>query len=103
MAVMAVTFRIDTQATALGDPQSRWASVDRAVKAGTKSITWNEATAFYLIHSDLTPSALAEHLVASSKLDVRTDMIACISISEKTYCVLGDFDGDGLDALMRTL
>lgn len=103
MAVIAVTFRIDSETTALGDPSSRWTSVDKAVKSGTKSITWNEATAFYLIQSDLTPLALAESVVASSKLDIRADMIACISMSDKSYAVLGEHDRKGFDALIKLL
>ncbi len=97
MALFAITFRIDYDATY----DSRYESVVNAIKAESTSTYWDEPTSFFLIESGKSSAGLAESIDAASTLDGRKDLLLVINLSQRGYKPIGNVRDADLHKLME--
>ncbi|MBY0560703.1 hypothetical protein [Hyphomicrobium sp.] len=97
MSIHAITFRIHEDSSY----QTRWNSVNEAIKKETSSTYWAEPTSFFLIESSKNSQQLASAIDANSSFANDRDLLLVTNLSEKGYTAIGKVKDGDLHVLMK--
>ncbi|MFZ5720206.1 MAG: hypothetical protein ACOY5Y_12185 [Pseudomonadota bacterium] len=99
MAIYAVSFRLDYD----GNYDTRYERLTNAIRAEANGPRyWEESTSFMLLESNKQPSALADSIVAASRLDEKRDLLLAIYLSgSRGHAIRGHYTDKDIIQLLK--